>query len=110
MVATRYHEDLMAELQKPDTPVTRYVTQRGWTETDLKTFRLGYAPPVSDHLTKRLGNIDGALPHALDLGLVSYRRKEAPADGIPRVELLRDVFHDRIMFPLQKLYRLCKKH
>jgi DNA primase len=71
---------------------SQYLQTRGFTESLIETFQIGYAPARRDTLVVQLQKNDFRMPLMESGGLVSAK---SSGDGY------FDKFHDRIMFPIR---------
>ncbi len=88
-VAERYQE---AFWSKPGEQARRYMKERGFSESLLKQFGIGYAPAGWDNLLRALKRDDRSPKQALELGLLSRSNDN-----------VFDMFRERVMFPIHDL-------
>ncbi|TVP96243.1 MAG: DNA primase [Acholeplasmatales bacterium] len=80
--------ELQLHHTKPGIPAKQYLLARGFTEATLRHFNLGFAPREWRALYEALKRLDALDTDMTDLGLI-YSQDE-----------IRDVFRNRIMFPI----------
>jgi len=82
-----------------------YLERRGLTPATVAAFRLGYAPDRRGALRKGLNAQGIGDEQLVQAGLLKRPDREGPSDGPPDglvggVEVLRDYFFNRIIFPI----------
>ena len=85
-----YHQNLLNEIKNVNSQFSKYVKERGLTEEDCKTFKIGYAPDKWHALKENnsFKDIDDKL--LIEVGL----RKQNEKGNI------YDLFRNRLMFPI----------
>ena len=87
-----YHERLMSS---PDAgPARAYLRRRGYDRATVVKWRLGYAPPLWDELSRHLGAPQDLLRKAGLASSGTVRADSADTGEAP------DFFRDRVMFPI----------
>lgn len=80
------------QLRKPDGDKgLKYLRSRGFSETTISKFRLGFAPDGRGKFRQEMLEMGGSLEQLVDCGLVKYNEHTASP---------RDYFFNRVIFPI----------
>ena len=92
LAAEYFHREL--NLSAGGKKAKEYLGERGLSDTVIRDFGLGYAPPSSDDFINYMHRHQVSVPVLVDAGLARYKEKTKPSRGIYAM------FRNRLMIPI----------
>ncbi|MES2795218.1 MAG: DNA primase, partial [Bacteroidota bacterium] len=97
--AKNYFQNYLFESEEGQNIGLSYFKERGFNETTIKSFELGFSPKIWDGFTKAAVEVGYSLPILEKAGLTIIKREDDPDSK----EKVYDRFRERVIFPIHNV-------